>query len=100
METNIVFDENGKINYIHPVKRNEAHRIIEECMLAANVSAANFLLKDEEMGLFRNHESPKDEKLENLRTFISEFGLYMGGGDKPSPKDFTELLKKIETRPD
>ena len=100
VETNIVFDENGKINYIHPVKRNEAHRIIEECMLAANVSAANFLLKDEEMGLFRNHESPKDEKLENLRTFISEFGLYMDGGDKPSPKDFTELLKKIETRPD
>ena len=100
VETNIVFDENGKINYIHPVKRNEAHRIIEECMLAANVSAANFLLKDEEMGIFRNHESPKDEKLENLRTFISEFGLYMGGGDKPSPKDFTELLKKIETRPD
>ena len=100
VETNIVFDENGKINYIHPVKRNEAHRIIEECMLAANVSAANFLLKDEEMGIFRNHESPKDEKLENLRTFISEFGLYMGGGYKPSPKDFTELLKKIETRPD
>ncbi|MDA1133848.1 MAG: ribonuclease R [Proteobacteria bacterium] len=100
VETNIVFDENGKINYIHPVKRNEAHRIIEECMLAANVSAANFLLKDEEMGIFRNHESPKDEKLENLRTFISEFGLYMDGGDKPSPKDFTELLKKIETRPD
>jgi len=100
VETNIVFDENGKINYIHPVKRNEAHRIIEECMLAANVSAANFLLKDEEIGIFRNHESPKDEKLENLRTFISEFGLYMGGGNKPSTKDFTELLKKIETRPD
>ena len=100
VETSIVFDENGKINYIHPVKRNEAHRIIEECMLAANVSAANYLLSDKVQGIFRNHETPKDEKLENLRSFIAEFGLYMGGGDKPTSKHFTELLEKIESRPD
>lgn len=100
VETNIVFDDEGKISYIHPVERNEAHRIIEECMLAANVSAAAFLLKDNGNGIYRNHEIPKDEKLEHLRSFISEFGLYMGGGDKPNSRHFTELLKKIEKRAD
>ena len=99
-ETSIVFDDYGKIDFIKPVHRNQAHRIIEECMLAANVCAADFLLDDSIDAFFRNHESPSEEKLENLRTFLTDFGLVLNGGDKPTIKDYGDLVSKIANRPD
>ena len=99
-ETAIVFNEHGKIDFIKPIYRNEAHRIIEECMLAANVCAAEFLLEDNIDTLFRNHECPSEEKLENLRNFLAEFGLSLQGGNKPTPKDYRYLVEKVSTRPE
>jgi ribonuclease R len=99
VETAINFNEDGKIDSIQPVHRNEAHKIIEECMLAANVSAAKFLLKENSPAIYRNHESPKEEKLELLKNYIAEFGLKLGGGQKPSAKDYSALLQSIRSRP-
>ena len=100
VETAINFNEDGKIDSIQPIHRNEAHKIIEECMLAANVSAAKFLLKENSPAIYRNHESPKEEKLELLKNYISEFGLKLGGGQKPSAKDYSALLQSIRSRPE
>lgn len=98
-ETIMVFNDNGKIDSIVPSHRNEAHKLIEECMLAANVCAAEFLLANEHPALYRIHEGPTPEKLELLRTFMGEFGFGVGG-DKPHAKDYGKLLDKIRTRPD
>ncbi len=100
VETAINFNEDGKIDSIQPIHRNEAHKIIEECMLAANVSAAKFLLKENSPAIYRNHESPKEEKLELLKNYIAEFGLKLGGGQKPSAKDYSALLQSIRSRPE
>jgi ribonuclease R len=99
-ETIMIFNDQGKIDRIEPVVRNEAHRLIEECMLAANVCAANFLIEHEHPALYRIHEGPTEERLENLQTFLAEFGFMLGGGDKPSIKDYATLIEKIKGRPD
>jgi ribonuclease R len=99
-ETIMIFNDQGKIDRIEPVIRNEAHRLIEECMLAANVCAANFLIEHEHPALYRIHEGPTEERLENLQTFLAEFGFMLGGGDKPSIKDYAALIEKIKGRPD
>ncbi|MBU6467953.1 MAG: ribonuclease R [Betaproteobacteria bacterium] len=99
-ETRMIFDDRGKIESIQPVERNEAHRLIEECMLAANVCAANYLLENHQGTLFRIHPPPTVERLKALRDFLGEFGLHLAGGDKPKAKDYAELLKKIQQRPD
>lgn len=99
-DTVMEFDENGKIEKIVPSTRNEAHKIIEECMLAANVCAANYLHDHEHPALFRIHEGPTPEKLELLREFMGEFGFGVGGGDKPHAKDYGKLLTRIRERPD
>lgn len=99
-ETQIVFDDQGKIREIVPVVRNDAHRIIEECMLAANVCASDFLHAHKQPALYRVHEGPTEEKLAALRAFLAEFGLDLGGGDKPHAKDYAALLDKIKDRPD
>ena len=99
-ETIMFFNEEGKIERIEPTVRNEAHRLIEECMLAANVCAAEFLKKHEHPALYRIHEGPTPEKLELLRTFMGEFGFGVGGGDSPHAKDYGKLLSLIKTRPD
>jgi ribonuclease R len=99
-ETMMFFNDAGKIERIEPVMRNEAHRLIEECMLAANVCAAEFLKKHEHPALYRIHEGPTPEKLELLRTFMGEFGFGVGGGDSPHAKDYGKLLSLIKTRPD
>ena len=99
-ETIMIFNNQGKIDRIEPVIRNEAHRIIEECMLAANVCAANFLIEHEHPALYRIHEGPTEERLENLRIFLAEFGFMLGGGDKPSIKDYATVIEKIKGRPD
>ncbi|MDA7700506.1 VacB/RNase II family 3'-5' exoribonuclease, partial [Methylophilaceae bacterium] len=99
-ETSIVFTDNGKIDHIKPIYRNEAHRIIEECMLAANVCSAEFLLDKDVDALFRNHETPTEEKLENLRGFLVEFGLFLDGGNKPTVKHYGQLIDQVANRPD
>lgn len=99
-ETMMVFNDNGKIESIIPSHRNEAHKLIEECMLAANVCAADFLKVNEHPALYRIHEGPTPEKLELLRTFMGEFGFGVGGGDQPHAKDYGKLLDKIRQRPD
>jgi ribonuclease R len=99
-ETQMHFDGHGKIESITPVVRNDAHRLIEECMLAANVCTAEFLLKRGHAGLFRVHEGPNPERLESLRGFLREFGLSLGGGDTPRPSDFAQLIAKTRGRPD
>ncbi|MBI5918520.1 MAG: ribonuclease R [Nitrosomonadales bacterium] len=100
VETQMVFNEQGKIERIVPVHRNDAHRLIEECMLAANVCAADFLHEHEHPVLYRVHEGPTPEKLEAVREFFREFGLELGGGDEPQAADYSKLLKKIKGRPD
>ena len=99
-ETVMVFNEQGKIERIVPSQRNDAHRVIEECMLAANVCASAFLEKHKQACLYRIHEGPTPEKLEALRSFLREFGLALAGGDNPTAKDYAELLERIKPRPD
>ena len=99
-ETQMVFNDQGKIENIVPVVRNDAHRIIEECMLAANVCASDFLAAHKQTCLYRIHEGPGEEKLKNLRSFLGEFGLVLGGGDDPKAKDYARLLEQIRPRPD
>ena len=94
------FNEQGKIEAIVPVIRNDAHRLIEECMLADNVCAADFLEKKKQPGLFRIHGTPAPAKLEALRDFMKEFGLGLEGGDSPTGKDYGKLLDQIRERPD
>jgi ribonuclease R len=99
-ETIMMFNEQGKIDEIVPSFRNEAHKLIEECMLAANVCAADFLAAHEHPALYRVHEGPTPEKLEALRTFMGEFGFGVGGGDSPHAKDYGKLIDRIRERPD
>ncbi|MCO7226455.1 ribonuclease R [Pleionea sp. CnH1-48] len=99
-ETQIVFNEGRKIDKVVPVERNDAHRIIEECMICANVAAARFFIKKKIPGMYRIHEGPTEKKLEDLRSYLGELGLFMFGGHKPTPKDYSELLKGVVGRPD
>jgi len=99
-ETKIVFDENRKIQSIVPVVRNVAHKIIEECMIAANVQAAKFLDKNKVPTLYRVHDGPKEESLDDVRGFLGPLGLSLGGGETPQPKDYAKLIEKIQDRPD
>ena len=100
VETQMIFDDNGKIARIAPYERNDAHRIIEECMLAANVCASDFLKEHRHPALYRVHEGPTPEKLAKLREFLKEFGLGLGGGDEPHASDYAKLLAKLDGRPD
>jgi ribonuclease R len=99
-ETRIVFDEQRKIAAIEPVYRNDAHKLIEECMLIANVATARFLEQTEQPALFRVHEGPSAQKLENLRAFLGELTLELPGGLKPTPEHYQSLLSTVEGRDD
>ena len=99
-ETRILFDEQRKIAAIKPVRRNDAHKLIEECMLIANVATAQFLEALEQPALFRVHEGPSAEKLENLRAFLGELSLDLPGGLKPTPEHYQSLLATVEGRDD
>ena len=99
-ETEMLFNQQGKIERIQSVTRNDAHKLIEECMLAANVCAADFLLKNKHPALFRNHAGPTPEKLATLREQLGLLGLSLGGGDDPQPKHYAELSAQIGSRPD
>ena len=100
VETRIIFDELRKIEAIVPVVRNDAHKLIEECMLCANVATARFFAASKLPILYRVHEGPTAEKLENLRKFLGELGLDLSGGDKPSPLDYQILLQQVAGRDD
>ncbi|MEX4490712.1 ribonuclease R [Haemophilus influenzae] len=100
IETKFIFNAMGRIERIEPVVRNDAHKIIEECMILANIAAANFMEKHKEPALYRIHATPSEEKLTSFRTFLSEFGLTLEGGLKPSTKDYAVLLDKVKERPD
>ncbi len=99
-ETYIVVNAAGKIEQILPRTRNDAHRLIEECMLAANVCAADFMERNKHPGVFRIHAGPTEEKLNQLRTFLKQLGLSLGGGTSPSASDYAALMEKIKERPD
>ncbi len=100
IETRMIFDPKGKIERIVAEKRNDAHRLIEECMLAANVCAGRFIAKHEHPALYRVHDVPSVEKVGALRDFLAELGLQLPGGEIPRPKDYAQLLDKIQKRPD
>jgi ribonuclease R len=99
-ETRILFDEQRKIAAIEPVHRNDAHKLIEECMLIANVATAQFLEALDQPALFRVHEGPSAEKLENLRAFLGELSLDLPGGLKPTPEHYQSLLATVAGRDD
>ena len=101
VETQIIFGADRKIEKIIPRERLESHRLIEECMLAANVAVAEFLSKQKNLPvLYRVHNGPKVEKLNNVQAYLRELGLSLPGGEKPTPKDYAFLLEKIVDRPD
>lgn len=99
-ETRIIFGENRKIDKIVPVVRNDAHKLIEEFMIAANGCAARFLNTKKMPKLLRVHEGPSEEKLANLQTFLGELGLKMPGDMSPTPLDYMHLIERIKDRPD
>lgn len=100
-ETRMLFGQNRKITEIRPTVRNDAHKIIEECMLSANVATARFLQELNIPGLYRVHDGPKPEKVERLRQFLGTMGLSLTRkkGD-PTPEDYAEVLQKVQDRPD
>jgi len=100
IETQMIFNDLDKIEQILPVQRNDAHRLVEECMLAANVCASGFLQEHKQPTVYRIHEGPTSEKFDALRNFLKEFGLQLGGGSDPHAKDYVKTLEKIKDRPD
>lgn len=102
-ETRIIFGAGRKIAEIRPTQRNDAHKLIEECMLAANVATAAFMQKHEIPALYRVHDGPPPERLEKLKAFLAELGLSLHRGkskEGPSPKDYQALLETIRGRDD
>lgn len=100
VETRFVFNEQRKIERIVPVMRNDAHRIIEECMILANISAAKFIEKHEYSALFRVHDAPDEEKLSYFRAFLGLLGIESGISNSPTPIELTELLSRLTDRAD
>ena len=99
-ETRIEFGAGRKIERIVPVQRTDAHRLVEECMIAANVSAAKFLKKHKLPALYRLHDRPPVQKLDDLRDFLAGVGITLEGGDEPEPAHYASVLKAASGRPD
>ena len=100
VETQIVCDESGRIEKIVPRTRNDAHKLIEEAMLAANVCSADFIAQSKHAGLFRVHEGPTPEKNEILRNYLKVTGLGMTISDEPTPGEFQAIATATKDRPD
>lgn len=100
IETKFIFNAERKIDSIEPVVRNDAHKIIEECMILANIASASLVEKAKEPALYRIHESPGEERLTGFRDFLGELGLNLAGGLEPSPTDYANLMKQIGERQD
>ena len=99
-ETQIVCDDSGRIEKIVPRVRNDAHRLIEEAMLAANVCSADFILQSKHPGLFRVHEGPTPEKKDILRNYLKTTGVGMTITDNPKPSEFQAIADATKDRPD
>jgi len=99
-ETRIVCNPLGRIERIEPVQRNDAHRLIEACMLAANTCAADFIKRNKRMGLYRVHDGPTADRLNSLRDYLKLLGLTLPGGDAPATQDYMQLLAQARQRPD
>lgn len=100
VETQIVSDEAGRIEEIVPRTRTEAHRLIEECMLAANVSAADFVLHNHQVALFRVHDHPSPDKVEILRAYLKALAIPATISDQPKVAEFQAIAKATHERPD
>ncbi|BDU35801.1 ribonuclease R [Vibrio nigripulchritudo] len=100
VEAKFIFNSDRKIDRIEPVVRNDAHKIIEECMILANIASASLVEKLKEPALFRIHETPGEERLQGFRDFLGELGLNLTGGLEPSPTDYANLMKQIGERQD
>ena len=99
-ETRVLLDEAGEVVAVEARRRTDAHRLIEECMIAANVAAARFLARHQRRFLYRVHEGPTQEKADELRAFLAPLGLRLGGGEGPRPEDYARLIEGIRSRPD
>ncbi|MBX3652609.1 MAG: ribonuclease R [Ramlibacter sp.] len=99
-ETQIVCDENGRIEKIVPRTRNDAHRLIEEAMLAANVCSADYIAQSKHPGLFRVHEGPTPEKQDLLRNYLKAVGIGLTISDDPTPGEFQRIAEATKDRPD
>jgi ribonuclease R len=100
-ESKIVLDDDqGQVKDIRPVQRNDAHKIVEECMISANVAAARFFEKHEVPGLFRVHAEPDASRIEDLRGFLAGMGIALPGDDVPTPGDLRALVESVAHRPD
>jgi len=100
VETRIVCNPLGRIERIEPSERNDAHRLIEACMLAANTCAADFIRRNKRLGLYRVHEGPTADRLTSLRDYLKLLGLTLDGGDAPTPQDYMQMLAQARQRPD
>lgn len=99
-EVKFLFNEQRLVEDICPIVRNESHKLIEECMILANIAAANFIENHKEKTVFRIHPKPDEKKIEFFRNFIAKYGLELEGGSEPSPKDYAKFVSKIEERED
>ncbi|MFZ0790191.1 MAG: ribonuclease R [Chromatiaceae bacterium] len=99
-ESKFEFNEQGRISAVVPVIRNDAHRLIEECMLAANVAAARQFERKKMPAIYRIHALPGEEKLNDLREFLGQLALKLPGGPKPTAADYAALLEQVKGRPD
>ena len=99
-EAKFIFNAERRIERIEQTQRNDAHKLIEECMILANISAARFVEKAKEPALFRIHDKPSTEAITAFRSVLAELGLELPGGNKPEPRDYAELLESIGDRPD
>ncbi len=99
-EAGFVFDDQGQVCEIKPLVRNDAHKLIEECMILANTAAARYLEKHELPALYRVHAGPSEDDLASLREFLAGLGLSLGGGQEPRPQDYDKLLSETRQRPD
>jgi ribonuclease R len=99
VEAFIVLDEDKRVEQIVPRTRNDAHRLIEECMVAANVAAAEFLASKKMPLLYRVHDKPKEAKVTELNGFLASLGLKLPGGTVPEPKDYLALVQKMASLP-
>ena len=99
-QTKFKLNESGEIDRIEVVPRNDAHRLIEECMIAANVQAATFLKRHRIPGLYRVHARPDPDRFDELRLFLVSLGLKVAHSDHVQPRDFTKIIRQTADRPD
>jgi ribonuclease R len=99
-EARIIFGAEKKIESIETVTRNDAHRLIEECMISANVAAARFLERNRIPALYRVHDRPAPDKVAELREFLAEVGVKLAGGSEPEARHFASLIKRTRGRAD